>query len=176
MASASALPPFVTLPKRAALAVLVLALLAIGGAWFSQLVIGLRPCELCLLQRWPYYVGVPLAAIASFVALGAPALRGSVLAPLMTALALIFLVSAGLGVYHAGVEWGLWAGPSACAGQYAAPASTSDFLKSLEAGPSVRCDEAAIRVLGLSLAGWNALVSLLIMAIAVLGAKSAWRS
>ena len=88
----------------------------------------------------------------------------------------MFLISAGLGVYHAGVEWGFWAGPGACTGQYAAPASTDDFLKSLEAGPSVRCDEAAIRIVGLSLAGWNALASLAIAAIAAMGARAARRA
>ncbi|MFI5011053.1 MAG: disulfide bond formation protein B [Hyphomicrobiales bacterium] len=174
MIAAKALPPSVTVPPRAAIASLVLAVLAIGGAWYSQLVWGLRPCELCLLQRWPYYVGVPLAALA-IVAAAAPGRRCGIVALVLALLALVFLVSAGLGVYHAGVEWGFWAGPSACTGQYAAPASTDDFLKSLEAGPSVRCDEAAIRILGLSLAGWNAFVSLLIAAIAAAGAKAARR-
>jgi disulfide bond formation protein DsbB len=174
MTAITAPSPFIAAPRHAALAVLVLALLAIGGAWFSQLVLGLMPCELCLLQRWPYYVGVPLAALAWLLARAISAPR-SVLSALLFVLALVFLVSAGLGVYHAGVEWGFWAGPSACTGQYAAPGSTDDFLKSLDAGPSIRCDQAAIRILGLSLAGWNALVSLLIAAIAANGAKAARR-
>jgi disulfide bond formation protein DsbB len=161
------------LPQRAALTVLVLAALAIGGAWFSQLVLGLAPCELCLLQRWPYYLGVPLAAVACILAWRSPWLRGGLLAPLFWLLALVFLASAGLGIYHAGVEWGFWAGPGACTGHYVAPASTDDFLKSLEGGPSVRCDQAAIRILGLSLAGWNALASLAIAAFAALGARAA---
>jgi disulfide bond formation protein DsbB len=173
MTVSNALPPIVTLPKRAALAVLALAVLAIGGAWYSQLVLGLRPCELCLLQRWPYYVGVPLAGLAAILALDGAVPRRGMLSLLLGLLVLVFLVSAGLGVYHAGVEWGFWAGPSACTGQYAVPASTDDFLKSLEAGPSVRCDEAAMRIFGLSFAGWNALASLVIAAIAAIGAKAA---
>jgi len=157
--------------RRLALFVLLFSILAIGGAWYSQLVWRLEPCELCLLQRWPYYVGVPVAVVTVILAFRAA--QGGFLAALLWLLAVIFLVSAGLAAYHAGVEWGFWPGPSACTGQYAAPASTDDFLKSLDTGPSVRCDEAAIRILGLSLAGWNMLASLLIAAIAALGAKSA---
>jgi disulfide bond formation protein DsbB len=123
------------------------------------------------LQRWPYYIGVPLAAVTAGLAFSAGSSR--LVVPLLSLLALVFLVSAGLAAYHAGVEWGFWPGPSACTGQYTAPASTDDFLKSLDAGASVRCDEAAIRVLGLSLAGWNMLASLAIAGIAALGAKAA---
>jgi disulfide bond formation protein DsbB len=175
MTATDASPHSVATQRRAGMAALVLAVLAIGGAWYSQLVWGLAPCELCLLQRWPYYVGVPLAAVTVVIAFSGPGRGRNVVAALLGVLALVFLISAGLGVYHAGVEWGFWPGPSACNGQYVAPASTDDFLKSLEAGQSVRCDEAAIRILGLSLAGWNALVSLAIALIAGAGAKAAWR-
>jgi disulfide bond formation protein DsbB len=171
MATSEALPPPLMTARRAGIAVLALAVLAIGGAWYSQLVWGLAPCELCLLQRWPYYIGVPLAAVTAALAFSAEPSR--LVALLFSFLALIFLVSAGLAAYHAGVEWGFWPGPSACTGQYVAPASTDDFLKSLDAGAPVRCDEAAIRILGLSLAGWNVLASLAIAGIAALGAKSA---
>ena len=173
MASPNAVSPAITVPWWAGLLALVLALLAIGGAWYSQLVLGLQPCELCLLQRWPYYVGVPVALIAVLVAKSAP--QGRLIAWLLWLVALIFLISAGLGVYHAGVEWGFWPGPSACTGQYAPAASTDDFLKSLQAGPSVRCDAAAIRIVGVSLAGWNAIVSLLVAASAAVGARAAAR-
>src|SRR5580704_9797148 len=172
MATTEALsPPLLMTPKRASLAVLLLALFAIGGARYSQLVWGLAPCELCLLQRWPYYIGVPFAAVTAALAFRAE--PGKLVAMLLAFLALVFLVSAVLAAYHAGVEWGFWPGPSACTGQYAAPASTDDFLKSLDAGAAVRCDEAAIRILGLSLAGWNVLASLAVAGIAALGAKSA---
>jgi disulfide bond formation protein DsbB len=171
MATTEALSPPLVTSRHSAIAVLVLALVAIGGAWYSQLVWGLAPCELCLLQRWPYYVGVPLAAVTVAMAFRAGSSR--IVIPLLSLLALIFLASAGLAAYHAGVEWGFWPGPSACTGQYVAPASTDDFLKSLDAASSVRCDEAAIRILGLSLAGWNMLASLAIACIAALGAKAA---
>ncbi|MBV9567628.1 MAG: disulfide bond formation protein B [Hyphomicrobiales bacterium] len=171
MVTTEALHTPVLTTRHSALAVLVLAVLAIGGAWYSQLVWHLEPCELCLLQRWPYYVGVPIAALT--VALAFRAEHGRLVARLLSLLVLIFLVSAGLAAYHSGVEWGFWPGPSACTGQYVAPASTDDFLKSLDSGPSVRCDEAAIRIVGLSLAGWNVLASLMIAAIAAFGAKAA---
>ena len=173
MTTTEALSPPLLTPRHSAIAVLVLALLAIGGAWYSQLVWGLAPCELCLLQRWPYYVGVPLAAVTVAMAFTAGSIR--IVTAALCVLALIFLASAGLAAYHAGIEWGFWPGPSACTGQYVSPSSTDDFLKSLDEGPSVRCDQAAIRILGLSLAGWNALASLLIAAIALKGALAARR-
>jgi len=172
MAVDTALPQGATLPFRAALTALLLAALAIGGAWVSQLGFGLQPCELCLLERWPYYVGVPLALLAVLALRGTSRRLGTVLLVLV---ALVFFASAGLAIYHAGVEWRFWEGPSACTGQYVAPSSTDDFLKSLESGPSVRCDEAATRILGLSLAGWNAVVSLLIAGFAWLGIRAALR-
>ena len=171
MAVTETLSPTFETERRASVAVLLLALAAIGGAWYSQLVWGLAPCELCLLQRWPYYIGVPLAAVA--VAFASKPKKGRLVGFLLSLLALIFLASAGLAAYHAGVEWGFWPGPSACTGQYVAPASTDDFLKSLDSGSAVRCDEAAIRIIGLSLAGWNVLASLAIAFIAALGVKSA---
>ena len=89
----------------------------------------------------------------------------------MAALALVFAVSAALGLHHSGVEWALWAGPSDCGG-VAAPAATSvsDFLTSLETARVVSCTEAAWRFLGLSLAGWNVLISLVLAAFAAVAA------
>src|SRR5262249_33267520 len=116
--------PAIALTRRAALTALAIAILVIGGAWFSQLLLGLAPCELCLLQRWPYYIGIPIAAAAALLARSAP--RNGAVALLLLLVALIFIVSAGLGVYHAGVEWRFWEGPTACTGQYVSPTSTDD--------------------------------------------------
>ena len=175
-AETATLPPrLLSAQPRAALAVLLLAAFAIGAALYSQYVGGLQPCELCLLQRWPYYLGVPVALVALIASLRAQPTRRGLASRLLWLLALIFLVSFWLGVFHAGVEWGLWPGPTACTGGYAAPASTDDFLKSLETTAVVRCDAAAIRILGLSLAGWNAVASLIIGGIAFSGARSAPR-
>lgn len=146
--------------------ILVVSGLTIGGALAFQAA-GYAPCELCLLQRWPYYVGMPLAAMATFlVANGAPRpvrLGGFWL------LGLIFAGSAVFGAYHAGVEWGLWPGPSSCTGSPSIPGSMEDFRRRLNT-PVVRCDAVAIRLLGLSLAGWNAVISALLAALALGGA------
>jgi disulfide bond formation protein DsbB len=144
-------------PRAATALVLLIAAATIGTALLSQYGLGLLPCKLCLLQRWPYYVALPLA----FALVLPPPLSDSVLRGGLAALALIFLVSAGLGAYHAGVEWGFFPGPNDCAGAPApAVAGMGEFLKQLETTRVVSCTEAAARFLGLSMAGWNAAVSL----------------
>jgi disulfide bond formation protein DsbB len=158
---------------RAVVVALLLAIFAISAALYSQYVWGLQPCELCLLQRWPYYLGIPVAVAGLALTLRASPARRSLGTRLLWLLALIFVVSFWLGVFHAGVEWGFWPGPTACTGSYAPAASTDDFLKSLETAAVVRCDAASIRVLGLSLAGWNAVASLVIASLAFIGARAA---
>jgi disulfide bond formation protein DsbB len=140
-------------PLESAALILVAAGGAIGGAWIFE-AFGYLPCELCLKQRIPYYYGAPLAAVVAYIAARGP--RG-LLTTGFAALALVFAASAAFGAYHAGVEWGYWAGPTACTGS-SLPAQGGDLM--------VRCDEVAIRILGLSLAGWNAIVSLGITALA----------
>jgi disulfide bond formation protein DsbB len=88
------------------------------------------------------------------------------------ALALIFVASAVFGAYHAGVEWGFWTGPTECTGALDRAASVSDFLKQLETVKAVRCDSAALRILGLSLAGWNAVISVGLVVLAALGLRA----
>lgn len=169
--------------ELAASAVFVGALLTIAGAWFFELVLGLQPCPLCLTQRIPYYIGVVLAGGTALVAWSnSSAQRGRPPTPWLEArpmlvrtmlalLAVLFLVSAGLGAYHAGVEWRWWAGPSDCSGQDTSPASVDDLLGSLDAVRVVACNEAPWTFLGLSLAGWNAVISL---ALAAVAARGAW--
>ena len=84
-------------------------------------------------------------------------------------LGLLFVACTGLSLYHAGVEWKLWAGPTACSGAITAPAAVGDFLKQLNSVTVVRCDEAALQVLGLSLATWNALVASGLAVVSVVG-------
>lgn len=155
--------------SRSDLAFLVATLLAvgaIGGAWFSELAMGFVPCLLCLMERWPYYIGLPLAGLAFF-------LRGKPVYPLACwALVLVFVVSAGLGVWHSGVEWKLLPAPD-CGGRIATVMpSLEDFQKSLSKARVVLCDEAPMRILGLSFAGWNALASVAIAALYALAAKA----
>lgn len=141
---------------RAALAVILLVAAAtIGGALAFEYAGGLQPCPLCLLQRKPYYAGMALAGAAGALPLSAFWRRYA-----LVGLSILFLLGAGLGTYHAGVEWAWWPGPSDCSGPSAAgPADIGGFLESLGKTRVVSCTEAAWRFLGVSLAGWNALVS-----------------
>jgi disulfide bond formation protein DsbB len=156
-------------PRQVALAILLAAIATVGSALVFEHGLGLRPCKLCLVQRWPYYVAMAVALLGAL----APSRWARVA---LAALALIFLVSAGLGAYHAGVEWGFFAGPNDCGGAPApAAGSMGDFMSQLQNTRVVSCTEAAWRFLGLSLAGWNALASLALLVAALLGLKGALR-
>jgi len=149
---------------RAALAVAIIAASTLAGAWFFQLVVGLVPCPLCLEQRYAYYALVPVAFLVALGAVrGAP--RGVLLAGLAI-LAIAVLGNAVLGTYHSGVEWGLWKGPTDCTGPVGNLGSAGNLLERLDTVKVVRCDEVQFRFLGLSLAGYNVLISLLMAAIA----------
>ena len=147
-------------PRGAALLVLVGAALTIGGALFFEHRLGYVPCKLCLTERVPYYAAMPLAALAALL----PP-RISRLA--LGLIALVLLYGAGLGTYHAGAEWGWWAGPSDCGGgSGAGPADVGGFLNELATKQVVDCTVAAWQFLGLSLAGWNALIAFVLAALA----------
>ncbi len=152
-------------PARFALVFLLIALVTILGALGFEHIGGYQPCALCLMQRTPYYLGIPVAAvILVLLAMNGP--RGLVLA-LFVALAALALYNAGLGTYHSGVEWGILDPPATCAGTGdLGGGSIIDRLKT-ETAPS--CTDAVWRFLGLSFAGWNVLVSLLLAVIAVAG-------
>ena len=151
----------------AALAIAFVAVATLAGAWFFQLVLDIRPCPLCLEQRYAYYLAVPLALVVAFVASrGAP--RRLVLAGLAL-LALAALANAWLGAYHAGVEWKFWQGPTDCSGPVVDLGSAGTLLQRLDSVKVIRCDEVQWRFLGLSLAGYNVLISLLMAAIAAWG-------
>jgi disulfide bond formation protein DsbB len=158
----------------AALVVAGIAALTLAGAWFFQLVIGLVPCELCLKQRYAYYLAVPLGVIVA-IAAAKEAPRGVVL----TGLALLVLAAlgnAGLGVYHAGVEWKFWAGPTECTGPVGNFGSAANLLEQLDKVKVVRCDEIQWTFLGLSLAGYSVLISLLMAAVGAWGFVGAKRA
>ena len=157
-------------PAGAAGAAIVIAILgaaAILGAYYFQYGLGLEPCPLCLEQRTAYYFAIPLALIVAFAAArGAP--RAFLTAALVL-IALAMLLNAGLGVYHSGVEWKFWPGPADCSGPVTSLGRASDLMRQLQNVTVARCDEAAWRFLGLSLAGYNVLISLLMAAIAAWG-------
>jgi len=152
--------------EAAALAIAVAGAAAILGAWFFQYVLKLVPCPLCLEQRIPYYVAIPLALVVLGAAWSKKAPRWALLGALAV-IAAAMLWNAGLGTYHAGVEWKWWQGPQDCSAPLSNLGSTGDLLRQLQTINVVRCDEAAWRFLGLSLAGWNVLISLGLAALAV---------
>jgi len=150
-----------------ALAILVIATATLAGAWFFQLVLEILPCPLCLEQRYAYYFAVPFAALVALsAAKGAP--RGVVLAGLAI-LALAALGNAVLGGYHAGVEWKFWPGPTECTGPIVNFGKAGSLFDNLDKVKVIRCDEVQFRFLGISLAGYNVLISLSMAAVAVWG-------
>ncbi len=159
----------------ASLAVTVIAAATLAGAWFFQLVLEILPCPLCLEQRYAYYLAVPLGALVALAA-AKDAPRPLLLAGLAV-LALATLGNAGLGAYHSGVEWHFFQGPTDCTGPVGNLGSAGSLLERLDTVKVIRCDEVQWRFLGLSLAGYNVLISLLMAAIAAWGAvKTARRA
>ena len=138
----------------ARLIALLLPLALLGGALGSQYLGGLYPCEMCYWQRWPHGAAIVLAALA-FTAPAASA--RSRLLILLAALAIS--VSGAIGLYHAGVELGIFEGFTTCTST-ARAATTKDLLDQLMKVPLVRCDQVQWAFLGISMAGWNAILSL----------------
>lgn len=151
-------------PRAAAALVLLGAAATIAGAFYFEHVLGYVPCKLCLAERMPYYFAMPLAATAAL----APTRLSRFLLGLI---ALVLLYGVYLGIYHAGAEWAFWAGPSDCGGgSGAGPADVGNFLNELQTKQVVDCSVAAWRFLGLSLAGWNAVIAATLALIAAIGA------
>ena len=147
--------------------------LVILGAHGFQYGLGIQPCPLCLDQRMAYYATIPLALLL-WLSLNYGAARKVIVAGFAVTAA-IMLWNAGLGGYHAGVEWHWWPGPSDCSGPINEFGPAGGLLKQLRSISVVRCDEVSLRILGLSLAGWNMLISLALALVAVGGARTAMR-
>ena len=122
----------------------------LAGALFFQYVIGLAPCELCILQRWPHLAAFIIGICVWFL----PS------AWLMGLGALSAVVAGGLGIYHTGVERAWWQGPTSCSGGGdITQLSPQDLLNQIMAAPVVRCTDVAWEMLSLSMASWNAILS-----------------
>lgn len=149
--------------------VLVGMVVVIGSALGFEHIGGYAPCALCLEQRVPYYWGIPLMALGLVVALfSGPALltRG-----LLAVVTVCLLITAYLGAYHSGVEWGFFAAPESCgAGLSATSSDASNLLDSLSTAKPPSCDDAAGRFLGLSFAGWNVVAAGILAVFAYRGA------
>lgn len=149
---------------------LLAGLAVISTAWGFQLIGGYEPCALCLEQRTPYYVALPLSllALVTAVYLNYPLVARVLL--LIAGCTMIY--GAGLAVYHAGVEWSIWSGPSACSGGDRIVDNASDLKSALMSTRVVSCTEASWRLFGLSFAGWNAVASLGLAIIAYIGFRN----
>jgi disulfide bond formation protein DsbB len=158
-------------PQFAAAAIIaVVGALAICGFFFFQYVLGYPPCPLCLEQRNAYYFCVPLAALL-WLGVDHGASRKVMIAG-FAIITLAMLWNTGLSAYHAGVEWKFWQGPTDCSGPINSLGSASDLIKRMQGLTLVRCDEVAWSFLGISLAGYDVLVSLALAAVAAWGAKA----
>lgn len=123
----------------------------LAGALGSQHLGGLYPCEMCHWQRWPHYAAVPLALLAIV-------LRDKGMGTVFLWLATVAIFASGaIGVFHAGVEYGWWEGLTSCS---TAPGGGGDFLTDILATPVISCDQPQWTLFGVSLAGFNAIISI----------------
>jgi disulfide bond formation protein DsbB len=154
----------------ARLLALLLPLALLGGALGSQYLGGLHPCEMCYWQRLPHAAAILLAALA----FTAPA-RSSRARTFTLLAAFAIAISGAIGVYHAGVEAKIFEGFTQCTA-LSKSSSTAELLKEIVNAPLVRCDEVQFRFLGISMAGWNAILSLggasLILALTLKGRRA----
>jgi disulfide bond formation protein DsbB len=146
--------------RNAALLVAFGAAATLGVAFYFQYALGYAPCQLCLWQRWAYYIGIPLALIAAFTDCRR----------LLLLVALAFAANAAFGLYHAGVEWQFWAGPSTC-GAGSDSAASGNLIDNLQTTRIVPCDRASWRFLGLSFAGWSMVICAALALAALAGTK-----
>ena len=152
---------------------LLLAIAAILGALGFEHIGGYIPCPLCLQQRWAYYAGIPALFIAlAILSAERPRIAGAV----FLLVAIGFALNAGLGIYQSGAEWKFWPGPAACSGSQAITGSAGSLLKDLQNTHPIRCDEASWRMFGLSFAGWNVVISSVILLLTLKAASSAFRA
>ena len=147
--------------RRFSGAVLLASVAVLGTALLSQYWGGLQPCELCLLQRWPWWLAIAMAAAAW--------LAGDHLPPGVPAIVLgiVFVASAGIAFYHVGVEQHWFAGPAACTAGSANAATVDELRAQLLGKQAVLCDRPQWTLFGVSLAGWNFLASLVMAGFCV---------
>ena len=130
----------------------------LGGAFASQVWGGLMPCELCLAERWPWAAAIAIALVAALVG------RRPVLPWAAALLALVFVAGSALAFYHVGVEQHWFAGPTACTAPAGAARTVAELEAQLLHQQPVRCDQPAWSLFGVSLAGWNLVASLFMLA------------
>ena len=135
--------------------VLVASAIVLGTALLSQYWGGLAPCELCLLQRWPWAVAIVISLVVVLVGERAP------LAWMTSLFGLVFAISVVLAFYHVGVEQHWFAGPTACTASEGGAMTVEQMKQQILGTAPVLCDRPAWTLFGVSLAGWNLLASLI---------------
>lgn len=148
--------------NRYILAAAIGSLALLLGAWGFQ-ALGYAPCKMCVWQRWPHAAAVAIGIVAIIV----PARVWPILGGLAA------LTTAGIGAYHTGVERGWWQGPTTCTSGDVSDLSTDELLNQILTAPLVRCDEVAWSLLGLSMASWNMILSLGLVALWIMAARRA---
>jgi len=157
-------------PDAAQIAGLVglFALLLILGALGFEYLGRLPPCEMCMWQRYPH-IAAAIIGIAGYLALRSGLCAPSWSLPIAILTVGLVAISGAFGIYHAGVEWHWWPGPTECSGPIGDLNKGGSLMNQLQSINVVRCDEAAWRLFGISLAGYNALISLALAAFALVG-------
>lgn len=150
-------------PAQSLIVILLASVVALLGAFISQYGFGLKPCVLCIYQRWPYGVVIAVAIIALL-------LKGRYTRTALVVCGLALLVDAGIAAFHVGVEQGWWKGTTSCTGTVGTAQTVEELRKQLMATPIVRCDEPAFVLFGISMAGYNFLYALALAAFALFGA------
>lgn len=154
---------FLQSPRHAAVAPLLVSGGLLLGALAFQYLGGLPPCALCIDQRYAHGAAIVLAVLGLI-------LRGRIGWTLVALAGAAMIVSGGIGVFHVGVEQKWWAGPSGCSAGGLTGLDPAEAAKRLMETPVVRCDEIAWALLGISMAGWNAIISVVVgAAVAFLG-------
>jgi disulfide bond formation protein DsbB len=158
--------------RMASLMVLASSAAILLGAFAFQYIGGLQPCILCWWQRYPYMITIVLGVVATFLAPTRPALARLLLA----ACAVVFLAGAGIAAFHVGVEQHWWAGTAECGANFGPAGSVDELRRRLLAQAVVRCDDIAWSLFGISMAGYNFLLSLALAVFAVCAARSVART
>ena len=153
-------------PNAGATAAATVAAITLCGAWFFQYVLDIQPCPMCLEQRYAYYLLIVLGVL---LALSASRLPQGLVIALLAVLALAAFGNSIFGAFHAGVEWGFWEGPATCSGPLPDFGKAGSILEQLNKAKVVPCDAVQWRFLGLSLAGYNFLISGLMGLVALFG-------
>lgn len=167
--TATSLRALIAEPRTPALLLALASVGVLGSALFFQFVLGYQPCVLCIMQRWPY------VAVISFGLLTFLFRRWQGLGDaLLVASGLALLAGAGIAAYHVGVEQHWWAGTASCGSTASKAMSLEELRAQVMAAPVTRCDEVAWSLFGISMAGYNVVISLAMAAFAFVSARTAY--